>query len=116
MIFMTVQAAIDGLGVAIGRTAFVEGDIAAGRLVVPFDITLPIDVGFYLVCPRGCGRCAEDRRIPRLADRHRQRDKHPLALVPREPRRSGMRELDSKAKGRASWPSPVAWSRMMRSQ
>jgi LysR family glycine cleavage system transcriptional activator len=51
MIFMTVQAAIDGLGVAVGRTAFVENDLAAGRLVAPFDVALPIDVGFYLVCP-----------------------------------------------------------------
>jgi LysR family glycine cleavage system transcriptional activator len=51
MIFMTVQAAIDGLGVAVGRTAFVESDLSAGRLVAPFDVTLPIDVGFYLVCP-----------------------------------------------------------------
>lgn len=51
MIFMTVQAAIDGHGVAIGRTAFVESDLEAGRLVAPFDISLSIDAGFYLVCP-----------------------------------------------------------------
>ncbi len=38
MIFMTLQAAIDGLGVAIGRTTYVEGDLAKGRLVVPFDM------------------------------------------------------------------------------
>ena len=49
--FMTVQAAIDGIGVAIGRTTYVEADIAKGRLVVPFKITLPSDAGFYLVCP-----------------------------------------------------------------
>ena len=49
--FLTVQAAIDGLGIAMGRTAFVETDIARGRLVVPFRITLPSDAGFYLVCP-----------------------------------------------------------------
>jgi LysR family glycine cleavage system transcriptional activator len=48
---MTVQAAIDGIGVAIGRTSYVEGDIAKGRLVVPFKITLPADAGFYLVSP-----------------------------------------------------------------
>ena len=48
---MTVQAAIDGIGVAIGRTTYVEADIAKGRLVVPFKITLPADAGFYLVCP-----------------------------------------------------------------
>lgn len=51
MIFMTLQAAIDGLGVAIGRTTYVEGDLAKGRLVVPFDISLPADAGFYLVSP-----------------------------------------------------------------
>ena len=49
--FMTVQAAIDGIGVAIGRTSYVEADIAKGRLVVPFKITLPADAGFYLVSP-----------------------------------------------------------------
>src|SRR5258707_6848001 len=32
LIFMTVQAAIDGLGVAMGRTAYVQEDIARGRL------------------------------------------------------------------------------------
>jgi LysR family glycine cleavage system transcriptional activator len=51
LIFMTVQAAIDGLGVAMGRTAYVEADIAKGRLVVPFDLMIPSAAGFYLVCP-----------------------------------------------------------------
>src|SRR6476660_5575291 len=53
LIFMTVQAAIDGLGVAMGRTSYVQDDIAKGRLVVPFKITLPDDAGFYLVSPAG---------------------------------------------------------------
>jgi LysR family glycine cleavage system transcriptional activator len=48
---MAVQAAVDGLGVALGRTRFVEADIAAGRLVVPFDVVLPADAGFYIVAP-----------------------------------------------------------------
>ena len=52
LILMTVQAAIDGLGVAMGRTSYVEADIAKGRLVVPFKITLPTDAGFYLVSPQ----------------------------------------------------------------
>jgi LysR family transcriptional regulator, glycine cleavage system transcriptional activator len=51
LILMTVQAAIDGIGVAMGRTSYVEADIAKGRLVVPFSITLPADAGFYLVSP-----------------------------------------------------------------
>ena len=53
LILMTVQAALDGIGVAMGRTSYVEGDIAKGRLVVPFQITLPTDAGFYLVSPEG---------------------------------------------------------------
>ncbi|WP_024510885.1 transcriptional regulator GcvA [Bradyrhizobium sp. ARR65] len=51
LIFMTVQAAIDGIGVAMGRTTYVQDDIAKGRLVVPFKIALPADAGFYLVSP-----------------------------------------------------------------
>jgi LysR family glycine cleavage system transcriptional activator len=51
MIFMTLQAALDGLGVAVGRTTYVEGNLARGRLVVPFQISLPLDAGFYLVSP-----------------------------------------------------------------
>ena len=50
---MTVQAAIDGIGVAMGRTSYVQDDIAKGRLVVPFNIALPADAGFYLVSPEG---------------------------------------------------------------
>ena len=50
---MTVQAAVDGIGVAMGRTSYVQDDIAKGRLVVPFNITLPADAGFYLVSPEG---------------------------------------------------------------
>ena len=53
LILMTVQAAIDGIGVAMGRTSYVQDDISKGRLVVPFNITLPADAGFYLVSPEG---------------------------------------------------------------
>jgi LysR family transcriptional regulator, glycine cleavage system transcriptional activator len=49
--FMAVQAAVEGLGVALGRTHLVEADIAAGRLVVPFDVVLPQDAGYYVVAP-----------------------------------------------------------------
>ena len=51
MILLAVQAAVDGYGVAIGRTTYVEADIAKGRLVIPFQLALPADAGFYLVTP-----------------------------------------------------------------
>lgn len=48
---MAVQAAVDGLGVCIGRSTYVEDDLRAGRLVAPFDLRLRSDLGFYFVTP-----------------------------------------------------------------
>ena len=72
LVFMTIQAAIDGVGVAMGRTSYVQDDIAKGRLVVPFDITLPVDAGFYLVSPAATAEFAKTFRIPELAARDGQ--------------------------------------------
>ena len=58
--FMAIEAAVEGLGIALGRTRFVEADIAAGRLVVPFDVVLPADAGFYIVAPEAT---ADDAKI-----------------------------------------------------
>jgi LysR family transcriptional regulator, glycine cleavage system transcriptional activator len=49
--FMALQAATDGLGVALSGRSFVDADIAAGRLVIPFDVVLPADAGYYIVAP-----------------------------------------------------------------
>jgi len=48
---MAVQSAIDGQGVCIGRSTYVEDDLRAGRLVAPFDLRLKSDLGFYFVTP-----------------------------------------------------------------
>lgn len=48
---MSVEAAVKGLGVALGSTAVVDDDLAAGRLVKPFDLTLAPPFKYYLVCP-----------------------------------------------------------------
>lgn len=86
LIFMTVQAAIDGLGVAMGRTAYVEADIAKGRLVVPFDLVIPSEAGFYLVCPQAN---ADQPKIVAFRDWLRasaNRDKGALAAPQQPPR------------------------------
>ncbi len=44
-----LQAALDGLGVAMARAPFVADDLAAKRLVRPFPISVPKDKGWYLV-------------------------------------------------------------------
>lgn len=46
---LAYQAALQGLGVAMGQFALVKDDLAAGRLVAPFDRRLLIDSAFYLV-------------------------------------------------------------------
>ena len=48
---LAMQAAIDGAGVVLGRVVLAEGDVAAGRLVSPFKIALPLDVSYFLVRP-----------------------------------------------------------------
>lgn len=51
---MVVQAAIEGLGVALGRDALVMDALADGRLVRPFAIPpVPSDYAFWFVCPEG---------------------------------------------------------------
>ncbi len=48
---MAIDAAIAGLGVAITPRPFVEGELAARRLVVPFDRALPSGRAYFLVYP-----------------------------------------------------------------
>jgi LysR family glycine cleavage system transcriptional activator len=63
--FMATQAAMEGLGVAMGRFHLVETDIAAGRLVAPFDMVLPQDAGYYVVAPE---TTADTPKIARFRD------------------------------------------------
>ncbi len=50
---MALQAAVQGQGVALGNTALVADDLAAGRLVWPFALCLPTMFAYYVVCPEG---------------------------------------------------------------
>ncbi len=44
-----LQAAVDGVGIAMGIRPYVDDDLAAGRLVAPFDLTVSKGKGWYLV-------------------------------------------------------------------
>jgi LysR family glycine cleavage system transcriptional activator len=48
---LMIQAAVDGLGVALSQHALAGDDLAAGRLVRPFDISLPTEYAYYVVMP-----------------------------------------------------------------
>lgn len=44
-----LQAAVDGLGVAMGIRPYIDDDLAAGRLVAPFALSVPKGMRWYLV-------------------------------------------------------------------
>jgi LysR family glycine cleavage system transcriptional activator len=56
-----VQAAIQGEGVILGRSALVADDLAAGRLIQPFTFRMPAGLAYYVVYP------------PRAIQRHKVR-------------------------------------------
>jgi LysR family glycine cleavage system transcriptional activator len=47
-----IQAAVRGEGVVLGRSALVADDLAAGRLVRPFELSLPAGFAYYVVYPQ----------------------------------------------------------------
>lgn len=47
-----IQAAVNGLGIALGSTPFVTDHLESGRLVRPFDTTLHSDFAYYVVSPK----------------------------------------------------------------
>ena len=50
---MVLEAAIEGQGVALGRSNLVAADLAAGRLVRPFALALPFNLAHWLVYRSG---------------------------------------------------------------
>lgn len=48
-----IQAAIDGAGILFGRVSIAAGDIAAGRLVLPFSARISSQYSYYLVAQKG---------------------------------------------------------------
>lgn len=47
---LAYQAAQDGLGIAMAQQAYVESDLATGRLVIPFGSIVNTSLSYYLVC------------------------------------------------------------------
>ena len=50
---LSLEAALEGMGVALAMKPLVCTEIGAGRLVVPFNITAPASYSYYLVTPEG---------------------------------------------------------------
>lgn len=48
---LIIRAAVEGLGVGMGVRHFVEKELSAGTLVVPFDFATKFSIPYYLVVP-----------------------------------------------------------------
>lgn len=46
---MAMEAAVDGLGVVLGIPVVAASDLEAGRLVMPFTLSLPVSASYHLV-------------------------------------------------------------------
>ncbi len=59
---LALQAAIEGQGLALGSESLARDDLAAGRLVRPFDVVLPVNFAYYLIYPE------ETAALPKIAN------------------------------------------------
>lgn len=48
---LALQAAIDGQGVVLSLMPLAAADVAAGRLVMPFDLSMPLPYAYYVISP-----------------------------------------------------------------
>ncbi|MGH6816807.1 MAG: transcriptional regulator GcvA [Hyphomicrobiaceae bacterium] len=53
---MAIDAAVDGQGVALARTALAAWDLIGGRLVRPFPLALPVPYAYWIVCPHAVAK------------------------------------------------------------
>lgn len=60
-----LEAAENGLGLAIGRSPLVDGRIESGALVAPFGTPDPSSAGYHLCWANGGDRTAATRRVAR---------------------------------------------------
>lgn len=49
---MAIDAAIDGQGIALARSALAAWDLGTGRLVRPFALSLAVPYSYWIVCPK----------------------------------------------------------------
>ena len=58
---MLIDAAIDGQGIALARTALAAWDLINGRLVRPVDVSLKVADTYWIVCPKASSN------VPKIA-------------------------------------------------
>ena len=58
---MAIDAAVDGQGIVLARTALAAWDLIGGRLIRPFVIAMPAPFAYWIVCPK------VNAKLPKIA-------------------------------------------------
>jgi len=76
------EAAIDGLGVVLGTREIAAHDLAMGRLVAPFDLSLQMELAYYVVSPEAT---ADRPKVALFREWLLAETKHPLVIGQPQP-------------------------------
>ena len=77
---MVIDAAVEGQGIALARSALAARDLLAGRLIRLFDITLPAPFAYYIVCPKAVAMMPKIKLFKDWLLDEAQKDARKLAL------------------------------------
>jgi len=60
---LAIQAAVEGQGIALGESTLASDDLAAGRLIKPFDLALkqPPQLAYFIICPKSAAAGSIER-------------------------------------------------------
>lgn len=102
---LAIQAACDGLGIAVGIRPYVDDEIRAGRLVAPFPLTVPMGRSWHLYYPPGRERepafAAFSRWLAEAARSASASDSRAPSRAPRTSRRAAGTRIRSSPHSRA---------------
>jgi len=77
---MVIDAAVEGHGVALARSALAARDLLAGRLLRLFDIALPAPFAYFVVCPKTAAKTPKIRQFRDWLLSEAQSDARNMAL------------------------------------
>jgi LysR family transcriptional regulator, glycine cleavage system transcriptional activator len=84
---MIIDAAVDGQGIALARTALAAWDLINGRLVTPFPTALPLAKSYWIVCPKAVAALPKIKTFREWLLAEANEDLRRLKKMAREPTR-----------------------------
>ena len=80
---MLIDAAIDGQGIALARTALAAWDLINGRLIRPIDASLRMANTYWIVCPKAAASLPKIAKFQDWVLAQATDDKRRLKVLPR---------------------------------